>query len=53
MLAVTSKKSKTDLKVIVNERMKDYSNEPYFVEKKEKAWQLIKKHGLPKYRPEK
>ncbi len=48
MPTVASKKSKSGLNVVVNKNMKDYTNEPYFVEKAEKARQLIKKHGLPK-----
>lgn len=53
MPTVASKKSKTKLKVVVNKNMKDYQKESYFVEKKEKAKQLIEKYGLPKSHSEK
>jgi hypothetical protein len=32
---------------------RDYSNEPYFVKKAEKAAAFIKKHGLPNLPPKK
>ncbi len=53
MPTVASKKYKPDLKVVVNKLMKDYQKETYFVEKKEKAKQLIEKYGLPKSPSEK
>ena len=34
--------------ITVKKNMKDYSNEPYFVKKAEKAMAFLKKHGLPK-----
>jgi hypothetical protein len=34
--------------VIADPNMRDYSNEPFFIEKAEKAAETIKKFGLPK-----
>ena len=34
--------------ITVKKKMRDYSNEPYFVKKAEKATAFLKKHGLPK-----
>lgn len=32
----------------VKKDMPDYSNDPYFIKKAEKATAFLKKHGLPK-----
>ena len=41
-------KDKTDKgNITVKKNMKDYSNDPYFVKKAEKATAFLKKHGLP------
>jgi hypothetical protein len=34
--------------ITVNPNMRDYSKDPFFVKKAEKARALIAKHGLPK-----
>ena len=36
------------LDLTVKKNMRKYSNEPFFVEKAEKAIAFLKKHGLPK-----
>lgn len=47
MSAVNLKKEiTTEITVVKN--MRDYSNEPVFKKKAEKASQFLKKHGLPK-----
>lgn len=38
---------KNKLRIIVKKDMYDYSNDPYFVEKAEKATAFLKKNGLP------
>ena len=40
------KDSKNEIAVV--KKMKDYSKEPVFKKKAEKAMALLKKHGLPK-----
>ena len=47
MSNIAVNKNKTS-KVAVNENMQDYSKEPFFVKKAEKATAFLKKHGLPK-----
>jgi hypothetical protein len=34
--------------VVINENMRDYSQEPFFIKKKEQAISTLKKYGLPK-----
>lgn len=53
MPAEILKKSKLDMNVVVNKKMRDYSNEPVFIEKAEKAREVIKKYGLPKFHKKK
>jgi hypothetical protein len=47
MAATTEKKKIVKKKVVVDKNMRDYGNEPYFVKKREQAWEFIQKHGLP------
>lgn len=47
MPTVASKKEKTN-SITVVKKMRDYSNEPAFKKKAEKATEFLKKHGLPK-----
>lgn len=47
MPTVAVKKDKSG-NVIVVKRMRDYSNEPAFKKKAEKAMGFLKKHDLPK-----
>jgi len=47
MPTVASKKQKSN-EIAVEKKMKDYSNEPSFKKKADKAMIFIKKHGLPK-----
>jgi len=47
-MATTSKKRETGKKkAVVDKTMKDYSNDPFFIKKREMALKLIKKAGLP------
>jgi hypothetical protein len=49
MSTITINKGKSDKgNITVKKNMRDYSNEPYFVKKAEKAIAFLKKHGLPK-----
>ena len=49
MPAIVINKGKSDkVNITVKKNMKDYSNEPSFVKKAEKATAFFKKHGLPK-----
>jgi hypothetical protein len=48
-----SKSNKTDKKItrgkaIVSSDVKDYSNEPFFLEKAERSKKIMEKYGLPK-----
>lgn len=47
MPAIALKKEKS-IEIAVVKRMRDYSNEPTFKKKAEKAIAFLKKHGLPK-----
>ncbi len=48
MAANNIKKQKTPTPgVTVVENMRDYSNEPFFIKKKEQMIALLEKHGLP------
>ena len=38
---------KKNEKTIIVKKLKDYSNDPYFVKKNEKAAETLKKTGLP------
>jgi hypothetical protein len=40
--------NKNKIEIPVKKDMRDYSNDPYFVKKAEKAAAFLKKHGLPK-----
>jgi hypothetical protein len=48
-MATTTKKKKATkkVKVVVDKAIKDYSNDPYFIKKREKSLKLLKKTGLP------
>lgn len=46
MPAVTTKKDQT-INISIVKKMRDYSNEPAFKKKAEKAIKFLKKHGLP------
>ncbi len=49
MSTIAINKGKSDKgNITVKKNMKDYSNEPYFVKKAEKAMAFLKKHGLPR-----
>lgn len=49
MPSIAINKGKSDKEdITVKKNMRDYSNEPYFVKKAEKATAFLKKHGLPK-----
>lgn len=47
MPTISLKKGKSN-DVTVVKKMRDYSNEPAFKKKAEKASEFLKKHGLPK-----
>ena len=47
MPAVEANKQKSD-NITVVKKMRDYSQDPAFQKKKEKAAAFLKKHGLPK-----
>lgn len=38
----------TTPKIVVNQNMKDHSNDPFFVQKAEASKRVIEKYGLPK-----
>jgi hypothetical protein len=40
--------NKNTAEIPVKKDMRDYSNDPYFVKKAEKATAFLKKNGLPK-----
>jgi hypothetical protein len=43
------KKSKSsNPKIVVNQNIKDHSNDPFFVQKAEASKKVIEKYGLPK-----
>ena len=48
MATVALKKGKTN-DVAVVKKKRNYSDEPAFKKKAEKATEFLKKHGLPKY----
>jgi hypothetical protein len=45
---IINKRKQDKSNVPVDPNMRDYSNEPFFVKKAEKAADTIKKYGLPK-----
>jgi len=47
-MSLAEKKKRKNTNVPVNKNMHDYSGEAVFIEKKEKAAEIIKKYGLPK-----
>lgn len=48
-MATKTKKSATvKKKEVVDKTVKDYTNDPFFIKKREMASKLIKKTGLPK-----
>jgi hypothetical protein len=46
-MSTTSKKKKHLPGITVNPNMRDYSKEPYFVEKHERARAFLAKHPIP------
>jgi hypothetical protein len=44
----TNKKQKGGSKPIVNPKVKDYGNDPFFVKKANESKQFLEKHGFPK-----
>lgn len=46
MPLITKKKIKND-NIIIVEKMRDYSNDPFFKKKAEKAKAFLEKHGIP------
>jgi hypothetical protein len=47
-MATTTKNKATGKKnLVVDKTMKDYTNDPFFIKKRENALKLIKKAGLP------
>ncbi len=46
-------KRKYGLEITIDPNMRDYSKDPYFIEKAEKARAFIAKHGLPGQPPSK
>jgi hypothetical protein len=47
-MATTTKNRTTGKKKVVGDKtMKDYSNDPFFIKKREAALKLLKKTGLP------
>jgi hypothetical protein len=47
MATATKKRITGKRKAIVDKTMKDYTNDPFFIKKREMALKLIKKAGLP------
>jgi hypothetical protein len=48
MLSNSKKSRKKVTKVEVNHKMKDYENEPFFVQNAEASKKVIEKYGIPK-----
>jgi hypothetical protein len=42
------KNRSSNSKIVVNQNMKDHSNDPFFVQKAEASKKVIQKYGLPK-----
>jgi hypothetical protein len=47
MGTTTKNKATGKKKAVVDKTMKDYSNDPFFIKKREAALKLLKKTGLP------
>jgi hypothetical protein len=47
MATTTKNKATGKKKAVVDKTMKDYSNDPFFIKKRETALKLIKKAGVP------
>lgn len=47
MGTTTKNKAKAKKKIVVDKTMKDYSNDPFFIKKREAALKLLEKSGLP------
>jgi hypothetical protein len=47
MGTTTKNKATGKKKALVDKNVKDYSNDPFFVEKRKAALKLLKKTGLP------
>ena len=48
MFPNAKKTGKKTARVEVNHKMKDYGNEPFFVQKAEASKKVIEKYGIPK-----
>ena len=48
MATTTKNRTTAKKKAVVDKTMKDYTNDPFFIKKREMALKLIKKAGLPK-----
>ena len=47
-MATTTKKNPTrKARAVIDKTMKDYTNDPYFVKKREMSLKLLQKTGLP------
>lgn len=46
-MPVAKKKKKEEIKVTIVKKMRNYSSDPTFLKKAEKAKAFIHKHGLP------
>ena len=44
----TSVKEK-DYNIVVNDQVRSYADEPYFIKKEEKAKEFLRKHPLPEH----
>jgi hypothetical protein len=56
MTTTITKKTKSTSnkkKSIVNSKVKDYSNDPFFVKKAKNAEAFLMKHGLPNFKDDK
>jgi len=43
------KKEKEKLSNVVKSDSRDYSNDPFFIKKRERAKEVIDKHGIPEH----
>lgn len=43
----TKNKATGKKKVVIDKMMRDYSNEPFFIKKREEAFKFLEKAGLP------
>ena len=46
-MATTTKKRTLNKNAVVDKAMKDYTNDPFFIKKRETSLKLIKRTGLP------